>query len=149
MSRSLALRPLCILFLFAGAIPAFAGRPYVVDERAVAKLRAGGQKIVVDNMPLFDGNPAAVVLERFEVWAPDVQIIKYDGEGKETRLPRPTTKYYRGRISGDNGSVVFLSVESNGAISGMAISGSGDRKLSIGRGVRVSGHGKPGDDREA
>jgi len=136
---------LCILFLFAGAIPAFASRPYVVEQRAVSKLRAGGQKLIVDDMPMFDGNPTTIVLERFEVWAPDVEIIKYDAERKETRLPRPTTKFYRGRISGDPNSLVFMSVESNGDINGMALSGDGTRKLTVRRGVRAAG--RPGERR--
>jgi len=143
MSRSLALRSLCILYLFAAAIPAFASRPYVVEEKAVSKLRAGGQKLIVDDVPMFDGNPATVVLERFEVWAPNVEIIKYDADRKETRLPRPTTKYYRGRISGDVNSLVFISIETNGDINGMAFSGDAKRKLAIRRGVRAGA--QPGE----
>ena len=143
MSRSLALRSLCILYLFAAAIPAFASRPYVVEEKAVSKLRAGGQKLIVDDVPMFDGNLATVVLERFEVWAPNVEIIKYDANRKETRLPRPATKYYRGRISGDANSLVFISVEANGDINGMAFSGDAKRKLAIRRGVRATA--QPGE----
>ena len=131
MSRSLALRSIFVLLTLCGAIPAFASQPYVVEERAVSKLRAGGEKLVIDQMPMFDGNPATLVLERFEVWAPDAQIIRYDADRKETRVPRPATKFYRGRISDDPDSLVFISVEANGNINGMALSGDGTRKLSI------------------
>src|SRR5258708_22307700 len=152
MSRSLALRSICVLLTLCGAATAFASRPYLVEERAVSKLRAGGQKLIVDQMPMFDGNPATLILERFEVWAPDAEIIKYDADRKETRVPRPTTKFYRGRINGDPDSLVFLSVEANGQIGGMALSGDGKRKLSIRRGVRAAGPselGKPrGDNTE-
>jgi hypothetical protein len=143
MSRSLSLRHLLIVFSLFGAIPAFASRPYAVEERTVAKLRAGGQKLIVDQIPMFDGNPATLVLERFEVWAQDAQIIKYDSERKETRLPRPLTKFYRGRIVGDPGSLVFMSVEPNGVVNGMALSGDGKRKLSIRQGVRAGREGGP------
>jgi metallopeptidase family M12-like protein len=143
MSRNLALRPIFVLLSLASAMPAFASRPYVVEERTVSKLRAGGQKLTIEQMPMFDGNPATLVLERFEVWAPDAQIIKYDKDRKETRVPRPTTKFYRGRISDDLDSLVFMSVEVNGQISGMALSGDGKRKLSIRRGVRAGGTAGP------
>jgi len=136
-----------ILFTLLGAIPAFASRPYAVEERAVAKLRAGGQKLIVDKIPMFDGNPVTLILERFEVWAPDVQIIKYDAERKETRLRRPETKFYRGGIKDDPGSLVFVSVEANGDINGMALSSDGTRKLSIRRGVRSGGPGERGEGR--
>src|SRR5438067_9280584 len=118
MSRSVAVR--LVLLSLLGAIPAFASRPYAVEPSAVAKLRAGGHKIVIDQMPMFDGNPATVTLERFEVWAPDAEITRTDGDGKVTLLPRPLTKFYRGRIADDPKSLVFISVETNGAITGMA-----------------------------
>jgi hypothetical protein len=151
MSRKLALRPVCLLLTLLGAIPAFASRPYVVEQSAVAKLRAGGQRVVIEQMPMFDGNPATVVLERFEVWAPDAQIIKYDKDRKETRVPRPTTKFYRGRINGDAESLVFVSVQANGEIDGMAFSGDGKRKLAMRHGVRAGAERRTGrrDDDEA
>jgi hypothetical protein len=151
MSRNLALRHVCLWLVLLGAIPAYASRPYLVEQSAVSKLRAGGQKIVIEQMPMFDGDPATVVLERFEVWAPDAQIIKYDRDRKETRVPRPTTKFYRGRISDDSDSLVFVSVEANGEISGTAFSGDGKRKLSIRHGVRAGGERRTGrrDDDEA
>ena len=37
MSRSLSLRSIFVLLTLCGAIPAFASRPYVVEERAVSK----------------------------------------------------------------------------------------------------------------
>src|SRR2546430_8340648 len=135
------LRFVCLALLTA--VPALASRPYVVEQSAVSKLRAGGQKIVIDQMPMFDGNPATVTLERFEVWAPDAQVIKYDKDRKETRVPRPTTKFYRGRIAGDADSLIFMSVEASGQINGLALSGDGKRKLSIRRGVRAGGQAAP------
>ena len=123
--------------------PAYASRPSVVQNEVVSKLQRGapaGQRLVVEQVPLFGGNPATITLEPFEVWAANVQIIEYGAGGKETRLPRPATKFYRGRINEDPGSLVFMSVRPNGEISGMALAGDGLRKLSIGRGVR---HGGP------
>jgi metallopeptidase family M12-like protein len=136
-------KPLLLVLGLFTVVPAFASRPYVVEEGTLAKVRAGGQKIVIDQMPMFDGNPVTVTLERFEVWAPDVQIIKYDSERKETLLPRPLTKFYRGRIVGDPDSLVFMSVEPNGVVNGMALSGDGKRKLSMQRGVPAGREGGP------
>jgi hypothetical protein len=144
MSRNLALCPVGLFLLsLLGAIPAFASRPYPVDERAVSKLRGGGLKLIIDQMPMFDGNPATLVLERFEVWAPDAQIIKYDKDRKETLVRRPATKFFRGRIAGDMESLVFVSVEASGEISGMAFSGDRKRKLSIRRGIRMGAIPEP------
>ena len=133
-----SLTKISLLCLFA-AVPVFASRPSIVDNEVVAKLKRGaapGEKLVVSRVPLFGGNPGTLTLERFEVWAPDVQIIEYGAGGKERRLARPVTKFYRGRIEEDPGSLVFVSVHPSGEISGMALAGDGLRKLSIGRGVR-------------
>jgi hypothetical protein len=147
--------PAVIVSLLSAA-SGYASRPSIVENEAVLKLQRGapaGEKLVVERIPLFDGNPATITLERFEVWAPDVQIIEYGDGGKETRIPRPATKFYRGRINDDPGSLIFMSVHPNGEISGMALAGDGLRKLSIGRGVRRSGppvQREPGEiDREA
>ena len=139
---AIAVPAIAVLVSLLPAVPAYASRPSIVQNEAVSKLQRGapaGQKLVVEHVPLFGGNPATITLERFEVWAPDVQIIEYGAGGKETRLPRPTTKFYRGRINEDPGSLVFMSVRPNGEISGMALAGDGLRKLSIGRGVRRGG----------
>lgn len=118
------------------ALPSFASRPYPVDDAIATRLERGvqhGQKLRLERIPLIDGNPATLELERFEVWAPDAQFIVHEADGKHTRtLPRPRTRYYKGQVAGDRDSIVVVSVDEGGAIDGNVFMR--DRVFSIGRG---------------
>ena len=121
-----------VVTLFALATAADAAMQHRLDSDEIARLRgpvANGAKVRVEHVPLVDGQPAALVLERFEVFAPDANIVVY-GQGGTVleRLSRPDVSYYRGHIEGDDDSLVFLSV-SNGRVEGFVFSG--DRKFSI------------------
>lgn len=137
------LRVVCAAVLVSGvAVPLFASRPYLVDESAVKRLERGaapGEKIAV-RLPVVDGNPTTLELERFEVWRPDAQIIVTEADGKTTHtVPRPQTRFYKGHVAGDPDSAIAISVEPNGHIEGSVFTA--DRVFDIGRGRR---HGENG-----
>jgi len=123
----------CLLF----ATSAFASRPFVVDSRLAERLEKGaatGEKLELRDIALIDGNATSLQLQRFEVWAPDPQIIVYENDGRSFhKLPRPETKFYKGTVNGDPESLVEISVGKNGRIAGIVIAG--DRTFEIGRGV--------------
>src|SRR5438105_6708208 len=75
------------VLMFCAAAPLMASRPLLVDNEIISRLQRGaepGQKLVLERVPLIDGDPATLELERFEVWAPDAKIIVYEGDGKKT-----------------------------------------------------------------
>src|SRR5207302_8482904 len=66
------LRLLAMTALVISAMPLLAMRTYVVGNDVAERLAHGpapGQKLVLDQVPLIDGNPMTLELERFEVWA--------------------------------------------------------------------------------
>lgn len=128
------------LAVLASTAPLFAAQPYAVDEQIVARLRAGGQRIVLDRIPLAGGDPVTVEVERFEVWRPDAEIIEYGAEGKERRLPVPKTRFYQGRVTGDPQSTVFFSVQTDGTVEGIVTTAG--RAFTISRGLRADREGR-------
>ena len=70
-------------------------------------------------LPLVDGNPALVHLERFEVFAPDAKIIQHTPAG-DVFFPIPKTRFYRGGVVGDSASMVFLAVDTT--VKGLIVS---------------------------
>jgi len=83
------------------------------------------------------GLPADLELERFEVFAPDAEILLDDDQS----IPPPDHAYYRGKIAGQPNSRVFLTVPSQGEIRGLIQSAAGiwllgGDKGQIGRGLR-------------
>jgi metallopeptidase family M12-like protein len=57
-------------------------------------------------------------VERFEVFAPDA-VITVHGAGGIRELKRPADVYFRGSVSGEPGSRVFLDVQANGSTRGI------------------------------
>lgn len=57
-------------------------------------------------------------VERFEVFAPDVEIVVHGNDG-DRRLPRPRNVYFRGEVAGEAGSRVFLETMPNGRTRGI------------------------------
>ena len=71
---------------------------------------------------ILDGetSPASLKLERFEVFAPDVQIVVHDGQGHEQIQSRPASAYFKGEIAGAPHSLVVLSADPDGTMRGIA-----------------------------
>ena len=59
-----------------------------------------------------------LVLERFEVFASDAEIVVH-GAGGERRVRPPQQAFFRGRVAGEDGSHAFLSVRGNGRAQGI------------------------------
>ena len=74
---------------------------------------------------ILDGetSPASLKLERFEVFAPDVQIVVHDGQGHEQIQSRPASAYFKGEIAGAPHSLVVLSADPDGTMRGIAQQG--------------------------
>src|SRR5688572_14874452 len=103
---------ICVVSLSA-ALTASAGIQYRIQDDAVQALRAPGAgddvRIVV---PLGDGVPRELTLERFEVWTADAQITVFGDNGTVLqKLSAPRTRYYRGFVEGDPESVAFIAVD--------------------------------------
>jgi hypothetical protein len=70
-----------------------------------------GVPVRVENVPLIDGEPATLELERFEVWAEGAELKVFGEGGKvvETLTPPPAT-YFRGTVAGQPDSLAFVSI---------------------------------------
>lgn len=113
------------------AAPAFAARPYHVDDDVTQRILAARERLVLERVPLLNGDPAKLELERFEVWRKDADIIAFGDHGKETHLAVPKTRYYKGHVAGDPESLAFLSVRADGGVTGMVTTK--DKVFNIGR----------------
>lgn len=86
-------------------------------EAVLATAPGGG--LLLDNVEVAGtGETAAFVLERFEVFTSDAEIIVHGDEG-ETRLPAPRNAYFKGAVDGEPGSRVLLSVLEDGTVQGI------------------------------
>jgi hypothetical protein len=121
------------------AIPLFASRPYVVEDGIAQRLERGaapGERLVLDHVPVIDGNPMSLELQRFEVWAPDAKITIHDSNGVHEEDP-PHRIFYRGSVTGSEDSLAFFSVDPTDSRNLEGIILIGERKFSLGRGVRT------------
>ena len=107
----------CAFALTLFAVPSADAAPQAarVDGEQFNALRAPMERnarVRIQNVPLLDREPETLELERFDVWAPNAEI-QVLGEGNKVveKLPIPTTRYFRGTVAGDAGSVVFLAVD--------------------------------------
>lgn len=109
----------CALLLAAG--PAAAGTASF-ESRDLARAAAAtplGASVRLENVLAADGGePAAFVLERFQVFTEDARITVH-GEGGETVLPAPAHAWFRGVVEGRPGSRVFLTVQEDGTTQGV------------------------------
>ena len=86
-------------------------------EAVLATAPGGG--LLLDNVEIAGtGETAAFVLERFEVFTSDAEIVIHGDEG-ETRLPAPRNAYFKGAVDGEPGSRVLLSVLEDGTVQGI------------------------------
>ena len=67
------------------------------------------------------GQPEALELERFRVFAPDARIVIHDDGGSQT-LPPPAHAYFRGTVAGRDRSQVMLTVLEDGGLRGLITS---------------------------
>jgi hypothetical protein len=116
---------------------AFAAMQYRLDADSLAPLSGPtkvGARLQVDGVPLVNGEPETLELERFEVWAPNAEIKVFGAnETLVEKLAPPAAHYYRGRVVGDAESLVFLSVDGD-RVEGLIYTG--DRKFGVGSRLR-------------
>ncbi len=67
-----------------------------------------------------EGPPAALELERFQVFAPDARVVLHGAE-RDTYLPAPKNAYFHGRIDGVPESRAVISVLEAGGVRGLII----------------------------
>src|SRR6202035_2001547 len=126
--RGRRMRAISLATAFLFPVFAFAAMQDRVNDETVRVLRgplAGTAKLRLERFPI-DGVPHTLELERFEVWAPNAEIIA-EGNGVRTRLAVPATRFFRGHIAGQPDSMVFLSVDEG--VTGLIISA--DRRYDV------------------
>jgi hypothetical protein len=111
--------------LVVSTAPAAARLPNVAASELAA--RAGelpvGVQARVNRLEIPDtAETVDLVLERFEVFAPDAEIVVH-GNGRERRLPAPRHAYFRGRVAREPGSSAFLGVQADGRVQGIVVRG--------------------------
>jgi Metallo-peptidase family M12/FG-GAP-like repeat/PKD-like domain len=106
---------------------------------ALAPLQNAGARAKLTGVSL-DGGNDTLELQRFEVFAPNAEIIAFGAGGHSERLPRPDVRYYRGEIAGEPDSLVFLAVSASRA-EGFAFKG--ERRFTFGSRRRVAQKGGP------
>jgi len=89
--------------------------------RGLSRPLAPGTRISLERIPVGD-TVATLELERFEVWAPDAEIVVEYGDGRREKVGPPPVQYFRGTVGDDPDSMVFVAVRTDGAVEGMVIS---------------------------
>lgn len=67
-------------------------------------------EVQIEEWPVAPGERAAVVLTRFDVYAPDAKIL-HVARGGVTEVPRSRLAFFRGRAAGDPDLRVFVAVD--------------------------------------
>lgn len=119
-----------VLFVFAITTSAVAGMRSRVEPGVFAPLSApvkDGVTLRITKLPLNERNET-IVLEEFDVLAPNAVVEVFDADGKPHRVTPQGMRQYRGTVSGDPESIVYIS--SRGLrVNGIIISR--DKKFSV------------------
>lgn len=120
-ARRNAILPAFLLVLLAAlASPSSASEPRTVDAaRLVSDAATLSGSFRVDGVRGSGGDDTELVLEAFEVWAPDLRLVVVEADGVERPLERPRDRHFRGEIAGQPGSRVFLSIDPDGEVFGL------------------------------
>jgi hypothetical protein len=106
---------------------------YEADAPTLERLSGplqNGARVRLESVPLLDGGPETLELEKFELWTSDAEIKVFGPNGTiDARLPIPSAQYFRGRVAGEPDSLVFLSVQ-NGLADGLVYAH--EKKFAIG-----------------
>lgn len=116
----------CALLLAAGPVGAAGPRIPVVESRnfaGAAKAVQVGSSLRLRNLQVSDsGEPAALVLKRFDVFAPGAKITLHGDHGARV-VAAPRNAYFRGVIDGKPDSNAFVAVLEDGAAQGVVTDG--------------------------
>lgn len=102
-------------------------------DRLNAPLREKSQ-IRIPNVPLADERPETLVLEPFDVLAPNAVIEVFDANGKPARVVPQTMRQFRGHVEGDPSSLVFITMSDGRKVGGLIITR--ERKFTLARRVQ-------------
>jgi hypothetical protein len=105
----------------AGAAAGGGAQLPAVDSRdfaGAAKAAPVGSRLRLENVAVSDAEPAALVLERFEVFAQGATVTLHEAGGDRV-LPAPANAYFRGAIDGKPESHAFLAVLADGSTQGI------------------------------
>jgi hypothetical protein len=105
-------RLLLIALPLAFALSAHAGMQHRIEGKAFSVLErplAASAKVNLERIPLADGELAKIELARFDILAPEAQVVVHDGDGKGRKVKPVPMKHFRGSIAGDKNSLVYLS----------------------------------------
>jgi hypothetical protein len=82
-----------------------------IDPRGLARLRAVADRepLVLQDFPFAPGLTGNLVLERFDVVAPDAKILVQGPDG-ETSMPLPRGTHFEGHLEGEPDSRVYVGV---------------------------------------
>jgi len=131
------IRSFVLLSLLAAAAAASAGVQSLVAEESFRQLRgpvSPGAKVRLERLPVGD-TVQTLELERFEVWAPDAEIVVEHSQGRRERIAPPPVHYFRGTLAGVPESMVFLAVRSDGALDGFVFEN--DRRFTLRSGAEM------------
>ena len=95
----------------ASAASAGIRRPLDTDLGALLAPSQSRSRVRVENVPLKDGLKKALLLERFEAFAPGASIAVYGVGGRLIRhLDPPDVRYFRGEVEGDDEALAFIAI---------------------------------------
>jgi hypothetical protein len=113
VARLFSFLSLSLIALTAAAAP-IQGRVEPNELRKLVGPVAVGARVQLDRVAVGD-SVRTFDLERFEVWAPNAEIVVDHADGTRTKIERPAVRYYRGTVDGDPDSLVFMAVAEDGA----------------------------------
>ena len=88
-------------------------REVTLDAGAVEHLRGQVGEVRLTGFPMPDGGAVELILEQFDVLAPDAPVVLGTADG-DIEIGRPEVTLFRGTLAEDAESVVFLSFSSFG-----------------------------------
>lgn len=121
--RTSALAPVLTVLALLASGNAYSAVQSRVEPDELRKLSgpiASGARVKLERIAVGD-TVRTFDLERFEVWAPNAEIVVDHPDGSRTRLAPPPVQYFRGTVDGDPDSMVFLAVGSDGTADGLVV----------------------------
>ncbi|MBS4029162.1 MAG: zinc-dependent metalloprotease [Ignavibacteriales bacterium] len=79
-----------------------------INSEELLALKNASQSIRVE-LPLSEGNIVSLSLEEFDVFAENVRIVAGTDDGDKD-VPKPDTKFFKGKITGNNNSFAYLGI---------------------------------------
>lgn len=102
----------CVFWICAVVPAAFAGIQSRIEGGQIDRLRDApkSRELRLDRVPLIDGRMETVVLEPFDILAPNAVIEVWDASGKAKRIKPAEMKQFRGYVEGFPESLAYFSV---------------------------------------